>query len=371
MSKSDRCQYVDIMKGWAMLMIIIFHAHNGMISSSVYSFFHPWDVPVFFIIAGFFLNEKAMEETPVRFMKKKLKTLYIPATIIYILAVLCHNVFVDLGWYRLGELHPGNQLPFDYYGVKEFFVGCMKALFCVGSGELVMGAMWFLYTLLYAFTGLCLLSYIIKIIRMPKELGGVVLVLGAIISCILTQKFDITITRINIAITAMLLITIGMLLHQYLKLKYDNVWVFTICLLLFMQCVILQHVTIVMARNSYQDLFQLCIGSCCVVYVLGYIAKKIERTLVGFFLSWMGRESLYLMAFHILGFFVCSSILWKTGAIAPESGHGMYTYCTRDNWGVLVLYVFCGIFVPFIIMFVFRQTRAKLISFVKGEYIKK
>ena len=60
MKKSDRYQYIDIIKGWAMLMIIVFHAHNGMISSSISLFLNQWAVPVFFILAGFFLKIEAM-----------------------------------------------------------------------------------------------------------------------------------------------------------------------------------------------------------------------------------------------------------------------------------------------------------------------
>ena len=155
----------------------------------------------------------------------------------------------------------------------------------------------------------------------------------------------------------MLLIYIGMCINQYLKLKYDNGWIFAICLLLFIQCVVLQHVTIVMAKNSYQDLFQLCIGSCCAIYVLGYVARKIEKTYIGDFLSLMGRESLYLMALHILGFFICSSLLWKMDLISPDDKHGMYTYCREGHWGILFLYVLFGIFVPLAIIFVYRQIR--------------
>ena len=187
------------------------------------------------------------------------------------------------------------------------------------------------------------------------------MLLGAIISCVLTQHFSITISRVNVTITAMLLIYIGMYVNQYLKWQYDNVWFLLICIMLFVQCVILQHVTIVLARNDYQDLFQLCIGSCCAIYILGYIAKKVEKTLIGNLLSLMGRESFYLMALHIWGFFVCSSILWKLGWCTPDNRHGMYTYCTEERWDLLLAYVISGILIPLMIIVVFRYIRKKII----------
>lgn len=351
-----------------MLTIIVFHAHNGMISKYVSDFLHPWSVPVFFIIAGFFLKLESMD-APISFMKKKIKTLYIPATIIYIIAVLMHNVFVDLNWYKLGELHPGTKVPFGYYGVKDTIIGCVKALCCVGSGELIMGAMWFLYTLLYAFVGLCLVRYLTNKVKSFKGMGGVILLFGAIISCVLTQKFDFTISRVNITVTAMLLIYIGVYINQHIRLKFDNLVVFLICLLFFIQCVLLQHITIVLAKNCYQDLFQLCIGSCCAVYVLGYSAKKIENTLIGDFLSLLGRESLYLMALHIFGFFICSSVLWKVGLVSANGSHGMYTYCREGNWGVLFLYVLFGLFVPLTTVFVIRQIKKGVIYLLSAKRI--
>ena len=74
---------------------------------------------------------------PVPFIKWKLKSLYIPATVIYLYAVLSHNFFVNIGWYPLGGLHPATSVPFIHYGLKEIVLGCGKVLLCAGSGELV------------------------------------------------------------------------------------------------------------------------------------------------------------------------------------------------------------------------------------------
>lgn len=171
----------------------------------------------------------------------------------YGLSILMHNIFIDLGWYRVGELHSGNNLPFNYYEIKDFIIGCVKVLCCVGSGELIMGAMWFLYTLIYAFTGLCLLRYLTRNIKNSNKILGIILIIIALLSCVMTQKFNITINRVNVAMTAMLLIYFGMYINQYLKLKFDNGYIFTICLLLYVQSVVLQHIAIVLAKNCYKD----------------------------------------------------------------------------------------------------------------------
>lgn len=358
----ERFKYVDIMKGWAMFTIVLFHANNCTIGDFASQMMgNPWNVPIFFILAGFFLNIDKMKH-PFSFMLHKLKGLYIPATIIYLMAVLCHNLFVDWGWYPLGHLHPGNSQPFSYYGYIEIIVGCVKALFCAGSGELVMGAMWFLYTLIYAFGIMSVAVWTIRKFSGKTAGGGILpiifLVMG-VLSCILSQKLNITINRVNVAFTAILLIYEGFVINQKLKLKYNNKWMLTICVIIVIHSIIMQYVRITMAKNCYQDLFQLCIGSASVLYVWGYIAKKIENTFVGNVLALIGKESLYIMSLHIMGFFICSSLLWKLGILSIDSPHGMYTYNQTGNFWQLAIYVVFGITFPLVIVGIFRKLKLK------------
>ena len=54
---AKRQPYVDIMKGWAMLTIIVFHCSHNCIQGTVAQILgNPWNVPIFFIIGGFFLT---------------------------------------------------------------------------------------------------------------------------------------------------------------------------------------------------------------------------------------------------------------------------------------------------------------------------
>ena len=147
----ERQAYLDIVKGWAITTVVLFHVSssvfNGVLADLLGRY---WKLPVFFVVAGFFLNTEKMM-SPMAFLGRKFKRLYIPATITYLLAVLLHNVFVRIGWYPIGGVHMGTGEPFYLFGFSDFLIGCLKVLCCCGSGELIMGAMWFLYTLLYAF----------------------------------------------------------------------------------------------------------------------------------------------------------------------------------------------------------------------------
>ena len=110
-----------------------------------------------------------------------------------------------------------------------------------------------------------------------------------------------------------------------------------------------------MAKNEYQDLEFLTIGCSAAIIIWKYIAQIIQKSLIGRFLALMGKESLYLMMFHIVGLFLCNSLLEYLGVFSPGDKKGLYTYVMGDNWGLLTLYVFFGVTVPLAIMFIYRR----------------
>ena len=358
--------HVDFIKGWAMITIVFFHMTTGLkwgVLSEVIG--NPWNVPIFFIIAGFFVNEDKLA-SPYSFIKRKLKTLYLPATIVYILAVLLHNVFVDIGWYPLGNIHPGNDIPFCHYELKDMLIGCGKALLCVGSGELVMGAMWFLYVLIYAFVGLALLTWVIRKKctneKSVKKIRLLILIAFASISCYLTQKLCYTINRINVTFTAMLLIEIGKYINQDLKWKYNDMYMFIGCILISLHCIFMHRGTMTLANNEYQDLLILVIGSCSTIYLWGWLFKKIANTSFSRFVCYVGRESLYVMMFHIMGFFLCNSIFECLDIFNTNTPKGMYTYNLMLNPLYIFTYLSFGIGLPLIILFIYKRIQLRFFN---------
>ena len=108
---------VDFLKEWAMLSIVIFHQSTSLFPKWLANLMmNPWNVAVFFIVAGYYLKWEKMIN-PVPFIKGKLKSLYIPATVIYLCVVLSHNFFckyrlVSFGWITSGYKCPVYSLWF-------------------------------------------------------------------------------------------------------------------------------------------------------------------------------------------------------------------------------------------------------------------
>ena len=354
---AKRSAHIDIIKGWAMLTIIIFHVNQTCVSGLWSNLLgNHWNVAVFFIIAGFFLKEEVLGQ-PLRFLKSKFKRLYVPATIIYALSILLHNVFVKIGWYPLGGCHPYTGAPFILFGWKETCLGLAKVLAAGGSGELAMGAMWFIYSLLYAFVGMTILYWLINLICKNKEnrlyLMTIILLLIASASCVLSQKYGMTVSRFSTSATAMFLIWWGMIINQKLSWQYNNWWVLVIALLVFTHCAFMQRGGMSLARNKYQDLILLTVGSTAAIYVWGFIGRKIEKSFIGRFLALLGRESLYLMVFHIIGFFICNSLLAEVGVFTTGDEMG-YTYNIGHNFLLLLLYVLFAIGTTFVLLYGYR-----------------
>lgn len=68
---TKRNNHVDIIKGWAMLTIITFHCSQSIINGDISQLLgNPWNVPVFFIVGGFFLKEESLLH-PLPFLQKK------------------------------------------------------------------------------------------------------------------------------------------------------------------------------------------------------------------------------------------------------------------------------------------------------------
>ena len=361
--------YVDIVKGFAMFAIIIFHCSQGVITGNFsYLLGAGWAVPLFFIIGGFFLREEKLCNH-VTFMKGKFKRLYLPATIIYCLCVLLHNLFVNIGWYPLGELHPASGIPYNYYGLKDTGVGLAKVLAAGGSGELAMGAMWFIYSLLYTFVGMTIIYWMIglfcKTIDNKFYLMTIFLLLFSVASCVLSQNYGFTVNRISTSVTAMFLVWWGMIINRKLNWQYNKWWGLCIALIIFVHCVIMQRSEMTLARNEYQDLVYLSIGSTAAVYLLCFIGKMIKDSFVGKFFALLGRESLYLMAFHIIGFFICNSFLVKLGVFNIGDEKGLYTYKFGNNPLILLAYVSFAIGTSFAILYLWRFTKLIAIKALK------
>ena len=355
----SRTPYVDIAKGLAILSVVLLHVDyvypklsfvniNGMLGWF-------WHVPVFFLIGGFFLKDERLAN-PVLFIKGKMKSLYLLALYIYLPATLLHNAFFDWGWYSTEAVY-GDKIIAEW-DVKEYALGIIKTLLCAGR-EPIMGAMWFVYVLLFALCGYSIIVFIVNKCKWGGYCVPVILLALQTASCIFTNVYGLTIPRFSNAISVMLLLYIGQQLHGKLQVKFDNPYLLVAALLIVYESSLLTG-NVFLNHNSFKDVLHLTVGSTAALYVICYVSKKLEGCRIGKWLELCGRESFYIMGLHIVGFKLCTMALMGIGVV--DGGlERLMTPEINGNILLLLVYTACGMVIPLILIASFRKVKSLII----------
>lgn len=359
MNQQTRTAYVDIAKGIAILSVVLLHVdfiypQLSFVNISAMLGWY-WHVPVFFLIGGFFLKDEKLIH-PISFIKGKFKSLYLLALYIYLPATLLHNYLLKIGWYSTNVNYGGKII--SEWDTKEYLIGILKTLFCAGR-EPIMGAMWFIYVLLFALCGYCIIYYFVNKFKWKEYSIPVILLALQIISCIMTNIYKITIPRFSNAISVMLLLYIGQQLNNKLKIQFNNPFLFITALLIVYESSLLIG-PVGLNHNKYKDVLQLTIGSTSALYAVCYLSRKLEKYRIGKWLEQCGKDSFYIMALHIVGFKLCTMFLMTIG-IVDGGLERLMTPHLGNNVLLLVCYTLCGMVLPLLFLYLIRKIKAFII----------
>lgn len=361
MMKNNRSLSVDITKGVAIIAIVLGHITYScptckLLDSSV--LFHGlWHVAVFFIVAGFFIKEEQLVH-PKRWFKKKFSSLYLKILYFYVPAVLLHNVLIKIGWYSLESTDP----VINTYSMMDFAKQTVLAI-CLGGREPIVGAMWFVYVLFMALIGLSIVSWALKKLakyeRQYEWMRGIVLLSMCMVAGILSNKYGLTIRRFSNTFTAMLLIYVGKIMYQKMKLSFDNGYLAIVCgLVAFEVACMLGGVAL--NGNEYKDILQLIVAAPAVLYIILYIGKHIETNVIGKAIAYIGKDSFYVMALHFVGFKLCTLALHGIGMGGANLSD--LTPGVDGNILLLFVYAFFGVGFPLLFMWGFRKLKDFILS---------
>lgn len=317
--KNRRSISVDITKGVAIMAIVLGHVNFyyptcDLVDSSVLVY-GLWHVAVFFIVAGFFIKEELLIQ-PKHWFKKKFSSLYLKILYFYIPAVLLHNMLIYIGWYSLESAEP----VIYEYSAFDFAKQAILAV-CLGGKEPILGAMWFVYVLFMALIGLSVISWGIRKLtnddRQYEWTRLVVLLAMCMVAGILSNKYGLTIRRFSNTFTAMLLIYIGKLMYQKLRLSFNNGFMAIVCALIVLEVAVMLG-GVALNGNAYRDILQLIIAAPAVIYIIMYIGKHIEKNMAGKVIAYIGNNSFYVMALHFVGFKLCTMALKAIGFLGGQ-----------------------------------------------------
>ena len=172
-----------------------------------------WHVPVFLIIAGFFLRDEEVIK-PISIIKKRWNTLYLKLLFYYLIFIMFHNFFFEIGFLNEHTLYNGKYIhPINSFGGWISQLGWAL----LAAREPFLGAMWFVNML---FLGLCYYSIVFHFIykychkESSEWIKTFVLYLIAFISFYLTHIFHFSIPRLTPSLVAPILIHIGYIMNR-------------------------------------------------------------------------------------------------------------------------------------------------------------
>lgn len=313
-STKKQLQWVNIVKGITITVVVILHINYSAYNEQFYFQIKniigdAWDMPVFFLLGGFFITRQKLSDTK-NFLKRKFKSIYLKL-IYYYAAFLClHNLFINTGLLSTSVEYGGKQMvPFT---IITFLQKLLLSLLFMGR-EPYLSPLWFIYVMFMAFIVLTALAFITdKLTRGDTRRWHIVMTVVLATLCTLslfcTNQLNINIPRCNNVFSAAWLIFLGYMLRNTFSMTFRNGYAAALSLLaLAITCFLSEHMALI--TNSYSNILQLSVCGLSALYLLSYIAQHIENTIVGKCIAAIGRQSYHIMALHIIAINLFAIIL--------------------------------------------------------------
>lgn len=330
-----RVAYVDIAKSIGIILVVLGHT-DFMFKNFIYQF----HLPLFFFLSGYVFSDKYLNNFNI-FLKKRIRSLYIPFITFQILFLLFHNLFCYFGFY--------NELSNTILklSLSDLLINISKIL-TMGYGEQLAGPLWFLISLLeinFIFYILLkvLKKFSINRISFALIMFGLILYnIGCYIELprMLSQSF------------------IGLLFYilGYIYKKNENsiklsFIYFIISIIFLLICTYFNTVDISKLIINYK--FLLIISGLCGTYGILYISQKLSF-LNKKIILYIGENTLYILALHCLVFKILMMFEIKIYNLNHNSLGIFPVYQVNQIWGII--FTFFGVLIPLFIKFLKEKT---------------
>lgn len=359
-----KSETISIAKGLAIIAMVIGHAEGpGLLTTFIYT----WHMPLFFIAAGYFFSNKALDN-PWDFVSKRFKKLYLPFVKWSLLFLVLHNIWFHLGILneQYGNWTGGTTHPYTLKMALQRVILIFSSM--SGYDEFMAGAFWFFRGLLVS-SILFLIIY--KILR--KRLNPDISILIILVACIAFVAIRVC---LNLKLTyypnggwretwGIFFFSIGTLFRRY-EDRIPSNW---ITILLGFGIMILAgwfHLSGMNNSGTLRDLWSLpltgCIGFITVYsfsrrVAMGILGAKISKSLI-----YIGINTMPIFVFHIIAYKLVSLIkIWWYGLDFAQIGcHMVIHYNSTDIFWVF--YTIAGVGVPLAVDYGYKKMRERIPS---------
>ena len=334
----------DVVRGIGILMVVLGHCAPRPLVDFVYLF----HMGLFFFVSGYFLkitDNGSFLENEKKYIKRKLRTLWLPFVIFTLFILGLQDFFVN---HYMAEIrYPGLE------GVK-------MAIMVLGFKQVdnsILCPIWFLKSLFFS----CILVYTIMLwIRKEKFRLLFFVALYAMVTVLQNLHFPLP-TAIFRELTVTFIIYMGFVACKYKVVQKwgGTVWLLLLSFLLLMMASKFIRIDVMSATFSYPLMFPLMtVIGIIFTYNLSRVIMKVLPKLSEI-LQYLGKNSLYILLLHVLGFKIVSVFLvWHYGLNADTSKN-LYDMVIRDHVGDYwwIVYTLVGV--------IFSLGVMKLISLIK------
>lgn len=330
---SDNKYWITYFKAIGIILVVI--GHSGA-PSSIVNFIGLFHMAMFFFISGYLYKDRDTYN-PIKYIFKRVKSLYIPFIIWQILFVILHNIFYYMNIYSSSIYYAG-QVGGLYTGTD--IVKSLVNVITFRPMEQIGGAMWFLPALFSTSVIFCLIRYIsIKIINKKSEYITTLLVL---LCYIVGYNTDLP-RLLSVSLVALIIFWLG---FKYKKFEYNvtlNPVVAVICFSILI--VLNEYGTVSMVSNSYPNMLFFIVTSLSGIYIMIYILRtfKCFNKKSGI-LNFIGNNTVYIMILHFISFKIVSIAIISIYGLDIQRVAEFPVINIEGLW--FVAYTVIGILVP-------------------------
>lgn len=296
------------------------HADGSSLFTDFLRMFH---MAIFFIASGYLINIKYSRDIHSygRYVKKKLKGLWLPYVGFNTVYLLFHNIFLKLNIYTSNPSFKSTHLADSQYlkltqsmGVSDTGKEIIKALLFSSDSEQLAGAMWFFNTLFFALITYMTVQYILyKMMKKSHtEIAQLIIALLFLLTGFFCQRKSFAIHGMDKVLSYYCLLHMGYLFHKhdvfsriYYRVKPIYVLIMSITVLLLLY----HHGIVSLARNIYPNPMYLIVASVAgwtMLYSLGMMLQKTK--IFTSVLQYISIHSVPIVGMHFLCFKIVSLI---------------------------------------------------------------
>jgi fucose 4-O-acetylase-like acetyltransferase len=355
METNNRSAYWDVIKGLGIIAVVI--GHSG---SPLRPFVYMYHLMLFFFISGYLYNIK-YDKDIYTFIGKRVQTQWVLAVKYNIFIILVHNLFIDIGIYKLTDT--------QIFNLPAFVSNVANSVFLVNM-DWMIGAMWFVPLLFFCCVLFCFVRYITRNmengLRRELVISLIIMLLTIPGAYLVQRKLNIQ-YRAQLSLLILPIMQIGFLLKHY-SVKIPYKWYYALISVFVLIAVwYYKKVQVELSVNEIIGYGYFYLVSVCGIYAnlyLGTLILKLKK--MADVISYLGQKSFHIMALHFIFFkpveYYRFFVLHK-----PFSDISAFPYSDKGYW---VAYVILGIALPALLVYVFDRFNEKY-SFFRLSTLKK